>query len=173
VEQGLEGVVAKRLGSAYRPGARSRDWLKTAHRRILDCVICGLTAGAVPVSAAGQAFSFGSLVLGCWTEAGGRGPEPSAGGLAYLGNVGTGWDQAGLGRLLAQVRPRASSPFAPGRGPPRRVARETLWLEPLLVAEVAYREVTPDGVLRHPSFIGLREDKAPRECGPPPGRGGG
>ncbi|MDP2871435.1 MAG: hypothetical protein Q8P31_02730, partial [Bacillota bacterium] len=160
VGQGLEGVVAKRLGSPYRPGARTRDWLKIAHRRTLDCVVCGLTAGAVPARVGGRQFGFGSFVLGLHV--------PDQGGYAYVGNVGTGWDASGLSSLLALVRPQGEPSFAPGAGPPRRIARASVWVSPDVVVEIAYREITPDGVLRHPSLLRTRPDRSPEECGLPP-----
>lgn len=153
IGQGLEGIVAKRLGSPYRPGVRSRDWLKIAHRRTMECVICGVTTGAVPARLGDSPFGFGSFVLGvCLPET----------GYAYVGNVGTGWDAAGLAGLLAILKPHPVSPFAVG--PPRRTARASLWVRPDVVVEVAYREVTPDGVLRHPSLLRQRLDKRPQDC---------
>jgi DNA ligase D-like protein (predicted ligase) len=155
VGQGLEGIVAKRLGSPYRPGVRSRDWLKIAHRRTMECVICGVTTGAVPARLGGESLGFGSFVLGVCL--------PGA-GYAYVGNVGTGWDAAGLANLLSTLVPQPAPEFAPRAGPPRRIARASVWVRPEVVVEVAYREVTPDGVLRHPSLLRQRPDKRPREC---------
>jgi bifunctional non-homologous end joining protein LigD len=154
-EQGLEGVIGKRLESRYHPGVRSREWLKIVARKTIDCLVCGLTAGAVPVKWQGRAIGFGSLVVGL----------PDGDGLRYLGNVGTGWDSRRLAEVLARLRPRDSAPFARGLGPPGRIARATCWVEPEQVAEIAYREVTPDGVLRHPSFLRLRPDREPAPGG--------
>lgn len=164
VARGMEGVVAKRVGSRYRPGIRSRDWLKIAHRRNLDCIVCGMTAGSVPVVAWGKGFAFGSFVLGC--------PREDHSGLVYAGNVGTGWDARGLQELVAMLKPSGRTPFGRGQGPPRRIARATVWVVPETVVEVAYREVTPDGVLRHPSLLRVRSDLGPEDCAPLPPPGG-
>lgn len=156
-EQGMEGVIAKRLESRYLPGVRSREWQKVVVRKTLDCVICGLTAGAVPVTWQGVTFGFGSLVVGL--------PAEDGEGWRYLGNVGTGWDARRLDDLLSQLRPRDSSPFPRGKGPPGRIARATRWVQPEQVAEIAYREITPDGILRHPSYLRLRPDRSPAPGG--------
>ncbi len=148
--QGMEGVIAKRLAGPYHPGVRSREWLKVVVRKTMDCVICGLTSGAVPVRWQGRAIGFGSLVAGL----------PDGGGWRYLGNVGTGWDSKRLAEILAALRPSDATPFARGLGPPGRIARATYWVEPEQVAEIAYREITPDGILRHASYVRLRPDRS-------------
>jgi bifunctional non-homologous end joining protein LigD len=158
-EHGLEGVMAKRLGSRYLPGVRSRDWQKFVVRRSMECVILGVTAGSVPATLGGRPFAFGSLLVG----APAAGPDGAGGRWAYLGNVGTGWDSRTLASVLGQLRVTVKSPWPRGvaglpPGPPPRISRATVWVEPQLVAEIAYREVTRDGVLRHPSFLRLRHD---------------
>jgi bifunctional non-homologous end joining protein LigD len=145
---GLEGVVAKRRAARYEPGRRSPAWLKTALFRTQEVLIGGWTAGEGRRTA-----TFGSLLLGA------RDP---AGALRYLGHVGTGFNEAALGDLMARLRPlaRATSPFA---DVPREHARHSRWVEPVLVGEVEYRVMTRDGRLRHASWRGLRPDRDPDE----------
>jgi len=158
-EQGLEGVIAKRLGSTYQPGVRSRDWLKVVARRTMTCTLLGVTAGAVPVELFERPFRFGALLVG---TQGGQ-------GWIYLGNVGTGWDARRLAALLSPLAPAAEPPWPRaswGRisgAPPGPIARATAWVAPTTDIVVAYREITADGVLRHPSF--LRIAPAPEDGG--------
>lgn len=152
---GLEGVVAKRLGSPYRPGVRSPDWRKIRRMQRDEFVVGGYRAGA-----GRRQGSFGSLLLGYH--------DPS-GALRFAGSVGSGFSDRELARLeplLSRAR-RDTSPFA---DPVPH--RDAVYVEPLLVAEVRYSEFTPDGVLRQPSYKGLREDKSPAEVvrADPPGR---
>ena len=145
-ERGLEGIVAKRAGSAYKPGRRSRDWLKLKADRSDEFVVAGYTRGA-----GRRAGTFGSLVLAVNEE----------GQLRYVGNVGTGFDDAEIRRLLKLLEPlhRDDSPFTVAPKLPRVRKGEVQWVEPRLVAQVRYGEWTHDGHLRHPSYLGLREDK--------------
>jgi len=145
-EQGLEGIMAKRLGSHYVQGKRTRDWLKVKTHGRQEFVIAGYTRGS-----GSRATTFGSLVLGI----------NEGGELRYAGNVGTGFAEKEIRRLLALLRPleRATSPF---REPPKmpRVRRgDVTWVEPSLVAEVEFSEWTHDGHVRQPSYKGLRDDK--------------
>jgi bifunctional non-homologous end joining protein LigD len=149
--QRLEGVVAKRADSPYRPGRRTREWLKVKAKQRQELVICGYTRGQ-----GRRARSFGALVLG-YRDAGGE--------LVWAGNCGTGFDDAEIDRLLALLRPleRPDPPFA---DPPRmpRVRREdVVWVEPSLVCEVEFAEWTHGGRLRAPVYLGLREDKPSRD----------
>lgn len=147
---GLEGVVAKRLDSPYRPGVRSRAWIKTPLNTTVEVVVAGWKAGG-----GRREGMIGSLLLGMYD---------GAGNLAFVGHVGTGFTVAMLHDLATALRPlhRASSPFA-GQVP-REHARDAHWVEPRLVGEVAYRTLTPDGRLRHPSWRGLRPDREPGEA---------
>jgi bifunctional non-homologous end joining protein LigD len=141
IRDGLEGIVAKRLDSPYRPGRRSPSWLKIKNRRVLDVVVGGISPGR-----GHRAGQIGSLLVGI----------PEGGGLTYAGRVGTGFTQPvlqGLERLLAPLR-RDTPPFS-GPVPPAQ-ARDVTWLEPRLVIEVSYAERTPDGILRAASYEGLK-----------------
>jgi bifunctional non-homologous end joining protein LigD len=139
---GLEGVVLKRLSSPYQPGQRSGDWLKIRHLAAADVLI----GGWLPRAGA-RSHLAGSVLVGT------SGP---AAGLDYLGSVGSGFAEAELrdltARLLALERP--DSPFADLL--PADVARRARWTNPVLAAEVAYRELTPAGRMRHPVWRGLR-----------------
>lgn len=147
VEQGLEGIVAKRLDSPYEPGRRSGAWIKVKNQCVQELVIGGFTPGG-----GGRGGSFGALVVGVY-EAGGEG------GLRYAGKVGTGFTDDTLKVVLGQLeRLRSSeSPFE-GRRPPK----ETIFVEPRLVARVEFREWTATATLRAPSFKGLVPDADPR-----------
>ena len=148
-EHGLEGVVAKRLDSPYLPGRRSRLWVKKPLFRTQEAVVGGWRPGE-----GRRRERIGSLLLGA---------HDAAGGLRYIGHVGTGFSEATLAALADRLRPlaRASSPFS---GPvPRERARGARWVEPLLTGEVAYRTWTRDGRLRHPVWRGLRLDRDANE----------
>jgi bifunctional non-homologous end joining protein LigD len=156
-ERELEGVVAKRLGSVYRPGRRSHDWLKLRNTNRQELVIGGWVPGE-----GGRSGSVGSLLVGYYDstpeEAERLGRPPL---FVFAGGVGTGFTQDELARLTRMVKARArlDSPFDAG-SPRRRGAR---WCEPELVCEVEFREWTREGTLRAPSYKGLREDRDPRE----------
>ena len=149
-EQRLEGVVAKRLDSRYLPGKRSRDWLKFKSHGEQEFVIAGYTRGK-----GRRATGFGSLVLAVY----------GAGRLEYVGNVGTGFDEAEIEKLLKLLRPleRKDSPFPQVPKLPRVRKDDIVWVEPKLVAEVEFVEWTHDRRLRAPVYKGLREDKAAEE----------
>ncbi len=147
-EQGLEGVVVKRLDSSYHPGRRSEDWLKVKHLRTQEVVIGGWKPGA-----GRREGMVGSLLLGV----------QGAQGLEYAGKVGTGFSEQALVELGTRLRAleRPASPFA--GAVPRADAREAHWVEPVVVGEVRFGEWTRDGRLRHPAWRGLRPDKAPED----------
>jgi bifunctional non-homologous end joining protein LigD len=146
-EQGLEGVMAKRLDSPYRPGARSGSWVKIKSVRRQELVVGGWLPGK-----GRRERSIGALLLGVY--------EPD-GALRYVGRVGSGFSEDELDRLARLLAPlrRDSSPFAAGVKPPR----EAVFCEPKLVAEVEFSEWTSAGSLRQPRYKGLRDDRDPRE----------
>lgn len=154
--KGWEGVVAKRLGSAYEPGARSRAWVKIKPQRRQELVIAGWTAGR-----GARAGRIGAILVGRYDvtpdEARERGAPQR---FLYAGSVGTGFSQATLEGLQKLLAPdvRATSPFD---GPVDK--KGATFVEPRYVAEFEFTEWTSDGKLRHPSYKGLREDKDPRE----------
>jgi DNA ligase D-like protein (predicted ligase)/DNA ligase D-like protein (predicted 3'-phosphoesterase) len=148
VKRGLEGVMAKRLGSRYEPGARSDAWLKVKMVRTLDCVVFGYTGGR-----GARAGTFGALVLGLCD--GGRGIS--------IGRVGTGFDDATLGAIRSALEPlKAGSPTLEDA----EKGEEITWVRPRMVVEVAYHSVTRGGRLRMPRFLRVRTDKAPGDCTP-------
>ena len=144
-ERGLEGVVAKRRRSPYSPGLRSGDWVKVKNFHAQEVVIGGWTQGKGE-----RTGSLGALLLGI----------PTSDGLAYVGKVGTGFSASTRKELLQLLTPlaRKTSPFSTPLGH----AETTLahFVRPKLVGEVKYAEWTPDGILRQPSWRGLRLDKA-------------
>jgi bifunctional non-homologous end joining protein LigD len=166
-ERGLEGVVAKRLGSAYRPGRRSADWVKVQNRRRQELVIGGYLPGE-----GGRARRVGSLLVGYWDAT----PDEAAAlgrlqRLVYAGGVGTGFTQARLDELTTLLEPlrRKSSPFEAGWDPRVKYATRArargglVWVEPVVVCEVEFLRWTHEDTLRAASFKGLRDDKDPHE----------
>jgi bifunctional non-homologous end joining protein LigD len=150
---GLEGVVAKRLDSHYEPGVRTRSWLKVKNHCSQEFVIGGWLPGE------GARTRLGALVVGVYDPGvGGVPDEPDR--LVYSGRVGTGFTDAELTRLtrLLEERERPESPFTPP--PPIKGVRN---VAPDLVCEVEFTEWTAAGILRHPSYKGLREDREPEE----------
>jgi bifunctional non-homologous end joining protein LigD len=142
--QGLEGIVAKRLDSRYEPGRRTGAWIKIKHVTRQELVICGWLPGE-----GRRTDRIGALLMGYWTD---------DGRLDYAGRVGTGFTERTLNELARTLAPlrRADSPFddAP------KLPRNAEYVEPDLVAEIEFREWTTEGVMRAPSFKGLRDDKA-------------
>ena len=143
--RGLEGVMAKLADSPYRHD-RSTDWLKLKCVNRQELVIGGYT------DPKGSRVGFGALLVGYYRN----------GALVYAGKVGTGYGESTLRelgeRMAALERPDA--PFTSGSGLPRTGVH---WVEPQLVAEVAFTEWTSDGKLRHPRYVGLRWDKPSRQ----------
>jgi len=145
LRNGLEGVVAKKLDSLYEPGRRSPCWLKVKNVRREDVVVGGWVPGAGK-----RTDRIGALLVGVEQE----------GALRYAGRVGTGFTEAELDRLSEVLQRRADSPFDAGTAKP---PRGSVFVEPTRVAEVEFTEWTSDGMLRHPSYKGLREE-APRSA---------
>jgi bifunctional non-homologous end joining protein LigD len=148
--QGLEGILAKRVDSRYFPGRRTHDWLKIKTRNRQEFVIAGHTKGQ-----GRRAKSLGALVLAVH----------EGGELRWVGNCGTGFNEAEIERLLARLRPleRPDSPFASVPKMPKVRKGDIVWVEPELVCEVEFAEWTHDNHLRAPSYQGLREDKTAAE----------
>ena len=138
---GLEGVISK-LASAKYVGSRSGGWLKTKCIKRQEFVVVGWTPSD-------KSRAFRSLILGVHEK----------GELRYAGKVGTGFTQDEILRLMATMTPLEQA--EPTVKAPRAEVRGAHWLRPRLVAEIAYTEMTNEGTLRHPSYLGLREDKKP------------
>jgi bifunctional non-homologous end joining protein LigD len=155
-KMGLEGIMAKRSDSLYKPDSRSKDWLKIKAGRRQEVVIGGFTQNE------GSPKLFSSLLLGVYEN----------GSLEYVGKVGTGFNAKIQREMMAQFKPLVTgkNPFStlpdinkPSRFRPDPPKATATWLAPKLVCEVSFAEVTGDGVFRHPSFEGMRSDKNPRE----------
>ena len=155
-KMGIEGIIAKREDSRYLPGKRSREWLKIKTEKRQEFVIGGYTINE------NTSKKFSALLVGVF--------ENNA--LHFVSPVGTGFDLKQQEEILKKLRPLKTSkcPFveepdynAPSRFRPNPPKAKVTWVQPKLVAEVSFRELTPDGSIRHPSFKGLREDKAPNE----------
>jgi bifunctional non-homologous end joining protein LigD len=141
-QAGLEGIMAKQADSKYE-SRRSRSWLKIKVRNRQEFLICGFTHG--------ERSYFSSLVLGVHRD----------GELVHAGQVGTGFDDKTIQDIYSRLQPLITNkpPFAA----PAKINRKATWVRPELVCEVEFLEWTPDGQLRAPSFIALREDVNPRE----------
>ncbi|MDQ1483749.1 MAG: bifunctional non-ous end joining protein LigD [Actinomycetota bacterium] len=145
VEQGLEGVVSKRLSSRYSPGRRSADWLKFAHRPSRSVVIGGWRLETE------SAHRMGAVLVGV----------PSTNGLSYLGRVGSGLAGKEQERVLEALRDLGTehSPFA--EEVPRVDAQGTTWVRPEVVMDVESLGLSSQGRLRQPAYRGLRPDLTP------------
>lgn len=141
----LEGIIGKRLGSAYEQ-KRTRDWVKIKAQLMQECVIGGYTEPR------GSRKGFGSLLLGLY----------EGNKLMYVGHAGTGFNTKLLASLTADLKKieRKDSPFA------NKVDANTKphWVKPQMVAEIRFTEWTRDGYMRQPAFLGLRVDKDPKGC---------
>jgi bifunctional non-homologous end joining protein LigD len=140
---GLEGIIGKDSAASYTEG-RSAAWLKVKINQQEEFVIGGFTAPA------GSRHHFGALLLGAF-----RGRE-----LRYVGKVGTGFNEQSLGSLHKRMKTltRTSSPFSS-----RISEKGATFISPKLVAQIAFTERTKEGKLRHPVYLGLRDDKSVRE----------
>ena len=142
VDQQLEGLIAKRLDSSYRPGSRSKDWLKIKNRIRTEVLIGGFTAGT-----GARSSTFGALLVGI----------PEGDRLRFAGGVGTGFTQRTLEQMIRRFRPLVTGtcPFDPT--PPAAIRRTATWVQPELSAVVEIAEFTNDGNVRHASFVELAE----------------
>lgn len=147
-EAGMEGIVAKRRESRYRPGKRSPDWRKVKNFKTQEVIIVGWRPGA-----GRRAGGIGALILAVNTDQ----------GLRYAGGVGTGFTEHMLTQLATTLAPlaRETPPF--DYELPRDQVRDAQWVTPSLVGEVTYAEWTSDGRLRHPAWRGLRPEKSPAD----------
>jgi bifunctional non-homologous end joining protein LigD len=141
--QGLEGIIAKRANARYI-GARTENWLKIKCLKRQEFVIAGWTTSD-------KDRGFRSLILAV----------NERGKLRYAGKVGTGFNMAEIASLLKRMKPLARTTATVDA--PRATSKGAHWIEPELVAEIAFTEMTSDGILRHPSYMGLREDKPARD----------
>lgn len=151
-EIGLEGVIAKRADSLYYPGIRSKSWLKIKIQNLQEVVIGGFTKNEKTPK------QFSSLLVGVYKNK----------SLEYTGKIGTGFNQKTQKEIMQRLKPLLTNkcPFSyipdvnkPSRFNPNPPHAEAFWVIPKLVCNVNYREITRDGIMRHPSFKGLREDK--------------
>jgi len=149
---GLEGIIAKKADSVYTSDLRSKEWLKIKVHRRQEVIIAGFTKNE------GTGKSFSALILGVYDK----------GELQYVGKVGTGFSDKLQKELMGQFKPLIidKSPFKfvpdvdkPSRFRPKRLGAKPTWLKPELVCEVAFAEVTSDGIFRQASFKGMRTDK--------------
>lgn len=147
-EQGLEGLIAKRLESPYRPGRRVDFWRKIKNFRTQEVVIGGWKEGQ-----GRRAGGVGSLLLGVYEDD----------GLRFVGHVGTGFTDMALDDLYKMLAPleRPTSPYA--GEVPREFARRAHWVEPWFAGEVEFARWTKDGALLHASWRGLRPDVEPED----------
>ncbi len=140
----MEGLIGKRVGSAYR-SRRSDDWIKLKCKRRQEFVVVGYT------DPKGARAKFGALLLALH--------DPDSGELKYAGKVGTGFNESSLNSLFAELHPletKGATVTNPPKGPD---ARGVHWLKPVLLAEISFAQITKDGIVRHAVFQGLRADK--------------
>jgi bifunctional non-homologous end joining protein LigD len=145
IQMDLEGMIAKRASSLYYPGKRTKDWLKIKNHNTQEAVIAGYTAPR------GAREHFGALILGIYMDK----------KLKYIGHTGTGFTSATLKEVYETLKPlkRNSSPF----DKKITVNSPVTWVEPLIVCAIKFTEITEEGILRHPVFLGLRIDKSAEE----------
>ncbi len=153
---GMEGIMAKKEDSVYIEGDRTREWLKIKANKRHEVVIGGFTQNE------GSAKTFSSLLVGAFDN----------GRLDYMGKIGTGFNDKTQKEIMAKMKKLVTEkvPFTetpdvekPSRFRPNPPRAKVTWLKPQLVCEVSYTEITTDGVMRHPSFEGLRTDKKAKE----------
>ena len=144
-EKGLEGIIAKRKTSIYRPGKRSPDWLKIKSRPQQEFIVCGFTEGK------GSRKHFGALLLGAYRN----------GRLSYFGHSGTGFSEKGSADAIERLKPFFTEKPSVENQP--KIPEKVQWVQPKLVCEVAYAEWTLDGELPQTTFLEWRDDKDPKE----------
>jgi len=145
---GLEGVIAKKIGSVYEQ-CRSNSWLKIKNFNTIDAIVVGFTKGAGK-----RAKYFGALVLAAYKEK----------KLCYVGRVGTGFDEKMLLELGEMMKKLITKKAALPKKEQRKIKKEVIWIKPKLIAEIKYLELTKKLELRAPSFVRLRFDKKLQDC---------
>ena len=155
-QMGLEGIIAKRTDSTYHPDIRTRNWLKIKTEQRHEAVIAGYTRNE------GSNKLFSALILGVYDN----------GDLQFIGQAGTGFTDKMQTQILKKLKPLETTkcpfPVQPIINKPTRFRRnppktDVTWVKPTLVCEVRYQELTSEGIMRHPSFQGMREDKKATE----------
>ena len=150
IDAGMEGVVAKKIDSTYSPGYRSESWLKIKAVETEEAIICGYTESV------GGGSVFGSLILGMYVN-----DE-----LKYIGNCGSGFSAKDQTELLTQLK-KLEVEDHPFQKKPNLKGRNPHWVSPVLICEVKFSEWTKNGIMRHPVFKGIRNDKDPQEVSVP------
>ena len=146
IAEGWEGLIAKRSSSKYVSGKRTPDWAKLKLVREQEFVVGGWTEPR------GARSGFGALLLGVYERK----------KLVYVGHVGSGFDHAELTRVMAELK-RLQTETSPFDVPPPATNETAHWVKPKLVAQVKFTEWTDDNKLRHPTYLGMRDDKKPQE----------
>lgn len=153
---GMEGIIAKKIDSEYFPGTRTKNWLKIKTGKRHEAIICGYTQNEDSTK------FFSALILGVYKK----------NKLKFIGQVGTGFTTSLQREILQKLKPLETSvcPFPeipiinkPTRFRPRSPKAAVTWVKPKLICEVQYQELTTEGVMRHPSFQGLRTDKTAKD----------
>jgi bifunctional non-homologous end joining protein LigD len=160
LDSGWEGLIAKHADSRYQSGKRTPDWrkLKIVHEQ--ELVIGGWTEPRQTRE------NFGALLVGVYEDPGQEGhkgrTKSALGQLVYVGHVGTGFNEAELTRVMKRLRPIETTQ-CPFRERPKKTNERPHWVQPKLVAQIKFTEWTADGKLRHPVYLGLRDDKKPED----------
>jgi bifunctional non-homologous end joining protein LigD len=141
IDRGLEGIMAKKSDSKYTTNFRTKLWLKIKNNKRLEAIICGFTEGRK------SRKHFGALVLGKY----------EGNKLIYIGHTGTGFDEKGLNEINKKLQPLITGEVPFDKKP--KTNMPVTWVKPKLVCEIKFTEETDEGILRHPVFMGLREDK--------------
>jgi bifunctional non-homologous end joining protein LigD len=149
IEFNLEGIIAKRKSSQYHEGVRSHEWLKIKNTRTQDCVIIGYTKGE-----GNRSKGFGSLLLAVY--------DTDSREYKFIGHAGTGFDFQAVREIYAKLQ-TIRAEHQPVKSIPYK-NRETVWVKPVLVAEVKFVDWTEEGIMRAPVFMRFRVDKSPEEC---------
>ncbi|MBV9961576.1 MAG: DNA ligase D [Parafilimonas sp.] len=140
-KRGLEGIMAKKADSTYTKNFRTKQWLKIKNNKRLEAIICGFTEGRK------SRKHFGALVLGKY----------EGNKLIYIGHTGTGFNEKSLNEVEKKLTPLVTDKLPFPKKP--KTNMPVTWVKPKLVCEIKFSEITDEGILRHPVFMGLREDK--------------